>query len=230
MRIWVRDRLPHDLDNPRPINSSVLPDFFGSSSSNPNHHSLLSPHCRATFRVDSTPIGAAPGSTAVDQPVSGFEASPERPSSLPSSNRRTPPSPTCCAPPPLPKVRGTGLFCHHEAIGANLIEIQALEPRPDKHWKLLPMAPPWNLPNAVCLIGSASTVHRAFHGQELDEENDLIFIKSGPPISSRAVEIRTQNTPTLGLISASHPAINGPYLMKTRRPCIPALWTQSIGM
>jgi hypothetical protein len=66
MQIWVRGRLPHDLDNSRPINSSVLPNFLNSSSSAPNHRSPPSPCCHATFHADSTPVGASPGPTATD--------------------------------------------------------------------------------------------------------------------------------------------------------------------
>jgi hypothetical protein len=51
----------------------------------------------------------------------------------------------------------------------------------------------------------------------LDQDNSLIFIKVESSISSRAVGIKTQNTPSPELISASHPAINDPRLRKPHR-------------
>jgi hypothetical protein len=48
---------------------------------------------------------------------------------------------------------------------------------------------------------------------------------SGPSILSPMDEIGMQNTPSPGLILASHPAINSSYLMKTHRP---APWTRSM--
>jgi hypothetical protein len=49
----------------------------------------------------------------------------------------------------------------------------------------------------------------------------------GPSVAQSTAEIRTWNSPSPRLISASHLTIDDHCLMRIRRPCEPASWTRS---